>query len=146
MKGRVLIVDDDPAVRKSLRRVLNGAGYEVAATPDGEQAATRFATGRFDLVLLDLNLARESGWDVFERLTAQYPLVPIIIITGMTGQFRTALAAGVGALLEKPVEVPTLLTTMEKLLAEPAEARLRRMCGYQDDTQYVPTQRWGINE
>jgi CheY-like chemotaxis protein len=137
MKKSVLIVDDDPAVRESIKRVLEQTGYEVAAAADGREATARFSPEVIDLVLLDLNLPLESGWDVFERLTTRYPMVPVIIITGMTNQYQIALAAGASALMEKPIEVPTLLQTMDELLAEPKEARLRRICGYQDDTRYV---------
>jgi two-component system response regulator GlrR len=136
MKQRVLIVDDDASVRESMRKVLNGAGYEVATAADSEEAAVRFVPEQIDLVLLDLNLPFRSGLDVFERLTTQHPAIPVIIVTGMPDQYRTALAAGVAALMEKPIEVPALLKTMDDLLAEPAEARLRRMCGYQHDTRY----------
>lgn len=137
MKKSVLVVDDDAAVRQSVRKVLEGAGYEVAAACDGEEAVVRFAPEQIDLVLLDLNLPLRSGWDVFERLTTRYPFVPVIIITGMPNQYRTALAAGVGALMEKPINVPALLKTMGELLTEPKEARLRRMCGYQQDTKHL---------
>jgi CheY-like chemotaxis protein len=136
MKKTVLVVDDDAAVRHSVRKVLEGAGYEVAAAADGEEAVVQFVPEQIDLVLLDLNLPLRSGWDVFERLTTRYPFVPVIIITGMPDQYRTALAAGTSALMEKPIDVPALLKTMDELLAEPKEARLRRMCGYQQDTKH----------
>ena len=136
MKERVLIIDDDASVRESIQKVLKGAGYEVTTAADGEDVVTRFVPEPIDLVLLDLNLPFRSGWDVFERLTAQHPTMPLIIITGMPNQYRTALAAGVGALMEKPIDVPALLRTMEELLAEPPEARLRRMCGYQQNTRH----------
>lgn len=144
MKKRILLVDDDPSVRNAIGLVLESAGYDVTATGDGNEALHHFESTRFNLVLLDLNLAQESGWDVFERLSTQCPLVPIIILTGVNGQYPIARAAGVGALLEKPVEVPVLLKTIEELLAEPEETRLRRMCGYQDDTTYVRAKK-GIN-
>ena len=137
MKKNVLVVDDDASVRRSVRKVLEGAGYEVAAASDGEEAVVQFVPEQIDLVLLDLNLPLRSGWDVFERLTTRYPFVPIIIITGMPNQYRTALAAGASALMEKPIDVPALLKTMDELLAEPKEARLRRMCGYQQDTKHL---------
>jgi CheY-like chemotaxis protein len=162
MKKRVLVVDDDSAVRQSVSKVLEGAGYEVAAAADGEDAVIQFAPERVDLVLLDLNLPVRSGWDVFERLTTRYPLVPIIIITGMPDQYETALAAGAGALMEKPIDVPALLKTIDELLIQPKEARLRRLCGYQHDTKHLapgwqssaasnfeapPAMRdWGLNE
>jgi CheY-like chemotaxis protein len=138
MRKRVLVVDDDASVRESLKKVLAEAGYEVALATDGQEAMDRFDPDQVDLLLLDLNLPIRGGWDVFERITTQYPLVPIIIITGLPNQYFTALAAGAGALMEKPIEVPTLLKTVEELLAEPKESRLRRLCGQLDDTRYVP--------
>jgi CheY-like chemotaxis protein len=138
MRKRVLVVDDDASVRESLKKVLAEAGYEVALATDGQEAMDRFDPEQVDLLLLDLNLPIRGGWDVFERITTQYPLVPIIIITGLPNQYFTALAAGAGALMEKPIEVPTLLKTVEELLAEPKESRLRRLCGQLDDTRYVP--------
>lgn len=135
VKKLVLIVDDDLAIRESLRKVLRGANYEVAVAADGGEAEAAFDPRRVDLVLLDLNLPSQSGWDVFERLTTRHPAVPIIIITGMPNQYQTALAAGAGALMEKPVEATALLNTMEKLLAEPEDERLRRLCGFQLDTK-----------
>ena len=136
MKRRILIIDDDAAVRESVTRVLRRAGYQVVALADGKEAAQQFEQRKFDLVLLDLNLRFERGWDVFERLTSHQPWVPFIIITGMAGQFRSAQTAGAGALMEKPLDVPALLRTIEDLLAESVETRLRRMCGLQTDTRY----------
>jgi DNA-binding response OmpR family regulator len=137
MKHRVLVIDDDESVRASIGRVLKSAGYEVTTAADSAEAIIKFVPGKIDLVLLDLNLRSGSGWDVLERLTAQNPAVPIIIITGMPNQYQTAVAAGVGALIEKPVEVPVLLKTINEVLGEPEEARLRRVCGYQLDTRHL---------
>jgi len=137
MQKRVLIIDDDDAVRSSIQRVLEGAGYATALAADGEQAIIQFVPDQVELVLLDLNLPFRHGWDVFERLTTRYPVVPIIVITGLSDQYHTALAAGASALMEKPVDAAALLQTMEALLAEPKEARLRRLCGYQEDTRHL---------
>jgi len=133
----VLIVDDDASIRESIRKVLKGAGYEVATAADGDEATAKFVPEEIDLLLLDLNLRSQSGWDVFERLTTQYPTLPVIVITGLPDQYQTALAAGVGALIEKPIEVSALLKTMSDLLAEPKEARLLRICGHQPDTRHL---------
>jgi len=137
MKKRVLVVDDDAAVRQALKRVLETAGYEVGLAQDGEEATTQFLPQQTDLLLLDLNLPSQSGWDVFERLTTRYPLVPVIIITGMPNQYSTAVAAGISALMEKPVEATALLKTVGEVLSERNEERLRRMCGYRSDTRLV---------
>ncbi len=138
---RLLVVDDDLAVAKSIKRVLERAGYQVVLARDGRAAEARFAPEQIDLVLLDLNLPSESGWDVFERLTTRQPCVPVIIITALPNQYAMAQAAGVGALVEKPVEVPALLKLIKELLAEAPSTRLRRMCGFQHDTAHLSSAR-----
>lgn len=137
MKMRILVVDDDRSVRESLKKVLEGAGYEVVLAGGGAEAAIRFEAARMDLLLLDLNLPNQSGWEIFEELTTRRPIVPVIIITGLPVQGSTAQMAGAGALFEKPVEVTALLERVEELLAEPPERRLQRLCGHLEDTKYI---------
>jgi two-component system, LuxR family, response regulator TtrR len=138
MKARILVVDDDQSVRESLKKVLQDSGYEVALAAGGLEATLRFDPEQIDLLLLDLGLPNQSGWDVFENLTTRHPFVPVIIITGLPDQYRTAVAAGVGALFEKPVEAPALLAAIEDLLAEPRETRIHRLCGRLQDTRHGP--------
>jgi two-component system, OmpR family, phosphate regulon response regulator OmpR len=128
-ENRILVVDDDSSVREMLTRVLVGEGYLVSAAADGTSALEIATATKIDLVLLDLNMPGKSGWDTFERLTAENPLLPVIIVTARANQLFTAMGAGVGALLEKPLHFPKLLQTIEQLLAEPAELRLARMAG-----------------
>ena len=139
-KNRILVVDDDPSVREMLTRVLVGEGYLVWAAADGTAALEIAAATKVDLVLLDLNMPGKSGWDTFERLTAENPLLAVIIITARSNQLFTALGAGVGALLEKPLDFPKLLQTIRRLLAEPAESRLARMAGSPADFHHVHAQ------
>jgi len=89
-------------------------------------------------VLLDLNMPVKNGWDTFEQLTREHPLIPIIIATARPNQLFTALSAGVGALLEKPMDIPTLLQAMAKLLVETAEQRLARLVGKKTEFHYKP--------
>jgi DNA-binding response OmpR family regulator len=126
---RILLVDDDPTVRDSLNDVLVAEGYLVIPAENGQQALDFAKTMRIDLELLDLNMPVKNGWDTFEQLTREHPLIPIIIVTARPNQLFTALSAGVGALLEKPMDIPTLLRTMEKLLGESAQQRLARLAG-----------------
>src|ERR1035438_1307834 len=128
---RILVADDYPNVRDSLNDVLVDEGYFVIPAENGQQALDFANTLPVDLVLLDLNMPVKNGWDTFEGLTAEHPLIPIIIATARPNQLFTALSAGAGALLEKPMDIPTLLRTMEQLLAEPAEQRLARLIGKQ---------------
>ena len=135
---RILLVDDDPTVRDSLNDVLVSEGYFVIPAENGQQALDFVARLSVDLVLLDLNMPVKNGWDTFEELTREHPLIPIIVATARPNQLFTALSAGVGALLEKPMAIPTLLQTIEKLLAESADKRLARLAGEKADFYYKP--------
>jgi len=142
-KFRLLVVDDDSSVREMLARVLAGEGYLVWAAADGTAALEIAAAAKVDLVLRDLNLPGKSGWDIFERLTAENPLLAVIVITARSNQLFTALGAGVGALLEKPLDFPRLLENISRLLAEPAESRLARVAGKAAEFHYLPTPQKG---
>ena len=133
---RILLADDDCTVRESLSDVLVSEGYVVIPANDGQQALELAASTQLDLVLLDLNMPVKNGWDTFEQLSRAHPLVPVIIVTARPNQLFTAVGAGVGALLEKPMEIPTLLRTIQRLLAESVETRLARIAGQETDFHY----------
>jgi DNA-binding NtrC family response regulator len=135
--NRILVVDDDASVREMLTRVLVGEGYLVWPAANGTVALEIITAQKIDLVLLDLNLPHESGWDTFEKMTMENPLLTVIIITARSNQLFTALGAGVGALLEKPLNFPQLLQTIARLLAEPIESRRVRTAGGPADFQYL---------
>ena len=136
--NRILLVDDDATVRGSLNEVLVAEGYLVTTAENGQQALDLANAMPVDLVLLDLNMPVKNGWDTFERLTAEHPLIPIIIITARPNQLFTALSAGAGALLEKPMDIRPLLRTMEKLLQETTDQRLARLAGKHTKFHYLP--------
>ncbi len=136
--NRILIVDDDSTVRESLSDALMAGGYAVIPAENGQQALDLAGRLPVDLALLDLNMPVKNGWDTFEQLTRMHPFIPIIIATARSNQLFTALSAGAGALLEKPIDIPTLLRTMENLLAESAEQRLARLAGKNCEFTYKP--------
>jgi len=137
-KPKVLLVDDDVSVLAALSGVLRDEGYDVIQASDGHEAIRNFkAVGGTDLVLLDLCMPVKGGWETFELLTARNPLLPVIVITARPGQYVTAAAAGVAALMEKPLDIPELLETMRKLLAEPRETRLARLAGKNPHTLHI---------
>src|SRR5438477_8116437 len=121
MKKKILLVDDDPGVRRMLVRVLEEEAYLVVPAGTGREALQRLAARDIDLVLLDLNLPLENGWETFQRLNTENPCLPVIIITARSNQVFPALASGVGALMEKPLDLTKLLQTIAELLAEPVE-------------------------
>jgi DNA-binding response OmpR family regulator len=137
----ILLVDDDPSVREMVGRVLLGEGYRVLFATNGMEARAIAATVEIDLVLLDLNMPGQSGWDTFEGLTSENPVLAVIIITARSQQLFTAVNAGVGALLEKPLNFTRLLETIRDLLAESPEARLARLAGKPVGFHYLPSRR-----
>jgi DNA-binding response OmpR family regulator len=134
----ILLVDDDPTVRGSLNDVLVAEGYSVIPAENGQQAIDLANHLEVDLVLLDLNMPVKNGWDTFEQLTREHPIIPIIIVTARPNQVFTAVSAGAGALLEKPMDMQTLLESMEKLLSEPTDQRLARLVGKNANFDYRP--------
>jgi two-component system nitrogen regulation response regulator NtrX len=123
---RVLIVDDDAAIRRQLRGVLEDEQHEVLESPDAMHAYQTLARERVDAVLLDLRMPGDHGLDALVRIREQAPDTAVVIVSG-EGTVEHALKAGQrGAFdfIEKPVREP------ERLLATLLEAvrltRLRR--------------------
>jgi len=145
-KKKILLVDDDHAIRKILLRLLAEEGYSVLPAANGVEALEFAAVARFDLVLLDLNMPHKNGWETFEQLTSADPLLPIIVITARPNQLFPALASGVGALLEKPLDFVRLLETIQNLLKEPPAVRLARMAGRPSIFSYIPPKENGAKK
>jgi CheY-like chemotaxis protein len=137
-KSRILLVDDDPAIRQILLRLLEEEDYLVLTAANGAEALEFAKSTRFDLVLLDLNMPVKDGWETFEQLSTSNPLLPIILITARPNQFFPALASGVGALLEKPLDFVKLFHTIRDLLEEPLEFRRARIYGEPSNFHYIP--------
>jgi DNA-binding response OmpR family regulator len=137
-KPKILLVDDDPAIRQILVRLLTEEDFIVLTAANGVEALALAGSAKFDLVLLDLNMPVKNGWETFEQLSAADPLMPIILITARPNQFFPALASGVGALLEKPLDFTKLFHTIHDLLEESDEMRLARLAGRSAAFNYVP--------
>jgi len=137
VKKKILLVDDDSAIRTILLRLLVGEGYSVQTAANGFEALDLLARGKFDLISLDLNMPEMDGWETFEELAVREPLLPVIVITARANQLFPALAAGVGALLEKPLDFTRLLEEIPRLLEEPRQVRLARLAGRPSVFSYV---------
>jgi CheY-like chemotaxis protein len=118
MKRTILIVDDDASVRGALQRLLEGAGYRVVVARSRAQALDSFDSAQVDLVVMDVNLGEDDGWETFERMAEIDNSIPTVIATAEFGQHKRAIAAGAEALIEKPMDVAAFLETIEELLAE----------------------------
>ena len=93
-KKTILLVDDNPAIRQILLRLLVGEGYFVQMAANGVEALALADATPFNLVLLDLNMPVKNGRETFRQLSRKNPLLPIILITARPDQFSDALAAG----------------------------------------------------
>jgi len=135
---KILLADDDPALRQILPRLLTSEGYNVQTAANGIEALKLATETEFDLVLLDLTMPGKDGWETFEQLSSKIPALPIILITARPNQLFSAMSAGVGALIEKPLDFDKLFFTIRALLEEAAEARLSRLAGRAAVFRYYP--------
>jgi two-component system response regulator AtoC len=89
---RVLVVDDDAPVRTTLRRVLADRGFEVVVAEDSEQALAVLASGKIDVMLLDIVLPKVSGMEILQIARQRYPDTEVVMMTGH-GDVDTAVRA-----------------------------------------------------
>ena len=108
--GRVLVVDDESALRETFRAILEALGYEASTAASGEQAIAEMDTVRPDLVLLDLMMPGISGLEALTHFRQHHRTVPVIVITGNTDPeiAREARAGGAVDVLGKPLDFTTL--------------------------------------
>jgi len=110
--SRVLVVDDDEAIRESLRDALSDAGYDVAVAADGRQALGML-TPRPALLLVDLMMPELDGWELMDELARTAPLadIPVCVLSAIASHAPPQAAA----VLQKPVDLEMLLETVERL-------------------------------
>lgn len=118
---RILVVDDDPQVRRGLSRALHQSGYEVVEAANGREAMAILRQDPPDLVITDINMPEMDGIEIINELRAAGTPVPVIAISG-GGRLPKELLLGdasiLGAVatLEKPFELAALLGTVDRLL------------------------------
>src|SRR3954463_15284590 len=93
---KVLIVEDDPAIREALREAISADGNDVVCASDGGQAVRFFNEGKFDLVLLDLMLPVLSGYDVCRKIREKNRTVPILMLTAKGEEIEKMLGLELG--------------------------------------------------
>jgi CheY-like chemotaxis protein len=113
----VLVIDDDPDIRDTMRFVLEGSGHPVVTAANGAEALDRLRQGTVPcLILLDLMMPIMNGWEFCaeQKRSAEFSAIPVIILTGAGRAAEEAAALGVTGYLEKPVELATLLATIRR--------------------------------
>lgn len=115
---RILVADDDQAVRESLRRSLTFNGYEVTVAGDGVEALGAATGDQPDLVLLDVNMPKMDGLEVCRQIRASGSGVPVLMLTARVevGDRVLGLDAGADDYLPKPFALEELLARIRALL------------------------------
>lgn len=118
MKPRVLVVDDEPGVRKALQRGLGAEGMDVSVAADGPTALRLARTGVFDAVLLDIMLPGLSGYRVLQQLRAEQVRTPVLLVSAKDGEIDQAdgLDLGADGYLVKPFSFVVLLAQLRAVL------------------------------
>lgn len=115
--GRILVVDDDPQIRRVLRTTLTGAGYEVEDARSGEEALEILRAGRHDLMLLDMNMPGSGGLVTCRQVRATSDMAIIMLTVRNTEQDKVqALDAGADDFIAKPFGTPELLARIRAAL------------------------------
>ncbi|KOU00784.1 response regulator transcription factor [Streptomyces ardesiacus] len=133
---RILIVDDEPAVREALRRSLAFEGYDTEVAVDGADALDKAAAYRPDLVVLDIQMPRMDGLTAARRIRGAGDTTPILMLTARdtVGDRVTGLDAGADDYLVKPFELDELFARIRALLRRSSYAAAVDAATEDDDT------------
>jgi CheY-like chemotaxis protein len=115
---RILLIEDDPVVRRTLASLLRTGGHIVEEADGGPAGLTRLTEKPVDLVLTDLGMPELNGWEVARQVKARHPDLPVVLLTGWGEQLEDSgdIPAGlVDRVLGKPVRLEDLLTTIAEL-------------------------------
>lgn len=140
MKSKILVVDDDSLVLRTVTHLLESKGYEVRAAKSGVEAVEEFKTGRFDLVMVDIRMPEQSGVETMKKIREKEKAsnaspLPMVVITGYASEDvpLEAIELGVSGYVLKPFDQDRFLATIEKALSESTRAPsgeqdLERIC------------------
>lgn len=144
---RILVVDDEPAIRDAVGYALQQEGFDVDARADGETGLEAAMKGDFDLVILDLMLPGISGGEVCRRLRAE-SAIPIVMLTAKSAEVDRVLGLEIGAddYVSKPFSMAELIMRVRAILRRRELDRvgtkgIRRVAGLElDAVRYRVTQ------
>lgn len=115
---RVLVVDDDAAVRDLVAAMLETGGYQVAVASNGREALSMLASEGFDVIVTDLVMPEQEGIETIKLIRRDYPLVKVIAMSGAFGGDYLRIAGYLGAhgTIAKPLRIQTVLDTVRNVL------------------------------
>lgn len=122
--GRVMIVDDEPDIRKVVRLTLEKAGYSVLEAEDGGKAIEKINYGdnrvMLDVIICDIRMPKINGVEAIAYFRKEYPRVPLLVLTGFpdTDMAISLLREGVVDYLVKPVEKERLIAAVARAMEQ----------------------------
>ena len=130
--GRILVVDDDPQIRRAMKSTLINRGYEVSDSRTGEEALDRLRSETYDLLLLDMNMPGIGGIETCRIIRSTSDIAIIMLTVNSTEKDKVeALDAGADDYVTKPFSTPELLAriraTLRRLPQAPSEVGLRQL-------------------
>ena len=115
---RILIVDDEENIRYALSRWFSMVGFDVGLAQDGREAIAQTELNDFDVILLDLEMPGMSGMEAMPLIRAQFPDLPIIVLTGFCDRIEEARENGATKLLTKPMSLHALEREVRDAMAQ----------------------------
>ncbi len=126
MSRKILVVDDEEVIRKSLRIHLDKLGYEVMEAADGEQAIEQLGKDDFDLLICDIMMPKKDGWEVIKEVKSNPKTknLPVIVLTAKNEDPDMFKGYDLGAnyYMTKPFTKAQLLYGLKLMLEEPLSA------------------------
>jgi len=120
----VLIVDDDPALRETLRRMVTSVGYEVACAEDAKAAIATIGAQAPDIIISDIYMPTGDGFELLNWLRNNGLQIPVIAMSGSSSgsgeydQLSVAAHLGAAAVIDKPFRQSKLVETIDRVLAK----------------------------
>jgi len=130
--GKILVVDDDPQIRRAMRTTLTARGYEVGDVRTGEEALDELRASNYDLALLDMNMPGIGGIETCRLIRSASEIAIIMLTVSNSEKDKVdALDAGADDYVTKPFSPPELLAriraTLRRLPHSPDQAQLRHL-------------------
>jgi len=130
--GRILVVDDDPQIRRAMKATLTSRGYEVSDSRTGEEALDKLRSETYDLVLLDMNMPGIGGIETCGLIRSSSDIAIIMLTVSSSEKDKVeALDAGADDYVTKPFSMPELLAriraTLRRLPQAPDDSGLRQL-------------------
>jgi DNA-binding response OmpR family regulator len=127
MNPRILFVDDEAGILETLSAFFRLKGYDMTTARTPQEAMALADEGRFDLAILDINLAGENGLELLGYFRANFPSLPVVMFTGLPEDelLDQAMARGASGFMRKTDSMDDLLAALQVYVPKPGKAGAR---------------------